>query len=98
MRLLQASLGVANQYEEWFWLKDGAAPPGVPVMDPELLAEYAAANTKVTPGWPDFSPGLDKMQTVNLATLITNRPGANGFRVRSHSDAARHRTVQHGPR
>lgn len=77
---LQSSLGVANQYEEWFWLADGAPPPGVPVMDPNLLAEYAAANTRVTPGWPDFSPKLDN-QTVNLATQVSNAPGANGFGV-----------------
>lgn len=77
---VQSSLGVANQYEEWFWLKDGSPPAGVPVMDPELLAEYAAANTKVTPGWPDFSPALNKTQTVNLATQITNAAGANGFK------------------
>jgi len=76
---LQSSLGVANQYEEWFWLADGAPPPGVPVMDPNLLAEYAAANTEVTPGWPTFSPALNTTQTVNLPTLITNAPGANGF-------------------
>lgn len=77
---LQSSLGVANQYEEWFWLTDGAPPRGVAVMDPELLAEYAAANTRVTPGWPNFSPRLNAMQTVNLPTLITNGAGANGFR------------------
>lgn len=76
---VQASLGVNNQYEEWFWLKDGAPPAGVPVMNRELLAEYAAANTKVTPGWPDFSPPLGRVQTVNLATLITNKAGSNGF-------------------
>jgi len=77
---VQASMGVANQYEEWFWLRDGAPPAGVPVMDPELLAEYAAANTKVTPGWPAFSPALNRVQTVNLPTLISNPAGANGFR------------------
>jgi hypothetical protein len=77
---VQSSLGVANQYEEWFWLTDGAPPPGVPVMDPNLLAEYAAANTRVTPGWPNFSPRLNAMQTVNLPTLITNGAGANGYR------------------
>lgn len=77
---VQSAMGVANQYEEWFWLADGAPPRGVPVMDPNLLAEYAAANTKVTPGWPNFSPRLNAMQTVNLATLITNGAGANGFR------------------
>jgi hypothetical protein len=77
---VQASMGVNNQYEEWFWLKDGAPPAGVPVADPELLAEYAAANTKVTPGWADFNPALTAMQTVNLPTLITNPGGANGFR------------------
>lgn len=78
---VQAAMGVANQYEEWFWLADGAPPAGVPVMDPNLLAEYAAANTQVTPGWPNFSPRLDAMQTVNLATLISNGAGANGFRT-----------------
>lgn len=77
---VQASMGVANQYEEWFWLRDGAPPAGVPVMDPALLAEYAAANTRVTPGWPDFSPPLNRVQTVNLPTLISNPGGANGFR------------------
>lgn len=77
---VQSSLGVANQYEEWFWLKDGAPPAGVPVMNHELLAEYAAANTKVTPGWPNFSPALNAVQTVNLPTLITNQPRANGFK------------------
>ncbi|HEU5429920.1 MAG TPA: hypothetical protein VFU74_23775 [Actinocrinis sp.] len=77
---VQASLGVANQYEEWFWLRDGAPPAGVPVIDPELLAEYAAANTKVTPGWPNFSPALNAVQTVNLPTLITNAAGTNGFK------------------
>jgi hypothetical protein len=76
---VQSAMGVANQYEEWFWLADGAPPAGVPVMDPNLLAEYAAANTRVTPGWPNFSPRLNAMQTVNLATLITNGAGANGF-------------------
>ena len=76
---VQASMGVANQYEEWFWLKDGAPPPGVPVMDLELLAEYAAANARVQPGWPNFSPPLDRVQTVNLPTLITNPAGGNGF-------------------
>lgn len=77
---VQASLGVSNQYEEWFWLADGKPPAGVPVMDPNLLAEYAAANTKVVPGWPVFSPKLNQ-QTVNLATLVTNPPGANGFKT-----------------
>lgn len=77
---VQSAMGVANQYEEWFWLRDGAPPAGVPVMSLELLAEYAAANTKVTPGWPDFDPGLNNLQTVNLATLISNKAGANGFR------------------
>ena len=76
----QTSLGANNQYEQYFWLNNGAPPAGVPVMDPELLAEYAAANTKVTPGWPDFSPALNAMQTVNLQTLISNGAGANGFR------------------
>lgn len=80
---LQSSLGVTNQYEEWFWLTDGAPPPGVPVIDPELLAEYAAANTLVSPGWPDFSPALNANQTVNLPTLITNTRGANGFHAYS---------------
>lgn len=75
----QASMGVANQYEEWFWLKDGAPSPGLPVVDPNLLAEYAAANTKVLPGWPTFSPPLNKTQTVNLSTLISNAANANGF-------------------
>ena len=77
---LAQAMGVANPDENWFWLTNGA-PPGVPVMDRNLLAEYAAANTKVTPGWPDFSPKLGDTQTVNLATLITNKRGANGFRV-----------------
>ncbi|HEV2345734.1 MAG TPA: hypothetical protein VGS97_16665 [Actinocrinis sp.] len=80
---VQSAMGVANQYEEWFWLADGASA-GAPVMDPNLLAEYAAANTLVAPGWPNFSPRLNAMQTVNLATLITNGAGANGF----HSYAA----------
>jgi hypothetical protein len=75
---VQASLGVSNQYEEWFWLADGKPPAGVPVMDPNLLAEYAAANTRVTPGWPVFSPKLNN-QTVNLATIVTNAAGADGF-------------------
>lgn len=76
----KASLGTSNDYEEWFWLTDGAPPPGVPVVDPNLLAEYAAANAKVSPLWPTFSPALGTPQTVNLATQITNQPGANGFR------------------
>ena len=79
----KAKLGANSPYEEWFWLKDGTVPPGVPVMDPNLLAEYAAANAAVTPGWPTFSPGLDATQTVNLATLVTNAAGTNGFRTYS---------------
>jgi hypothetical protein len=74
------SLGTTNDYEEWFWFNDGAPPKNVPVVDPELLAEYAAANTNVQPGWPTMSPALDATQTVNLATLISNAAGSNGFR------------------
>jgi hypothetical protein len=76
----KASLGITNDYEEWVWLTDGPPPAGIPVADPNLLAEYAAANTKVAPGWPTFSPALTATQTVNLATLVTNAAGANGFR------------------
>lgn len=77
---LAAEMGANNPDENWFWLPNGTPPAGVPVMDPNLLAEYAAANTRVTPGWPNFSPRLTAMQTVNLATLITNGAGQNGFR------------------
>jgi len=73
------SLGVTNDYEEWFWLTNGTSPPGVAVADPELLAEYAAANTLVNPGWPTMSPDKNMTQTVNLPTLVTNAAGNNGF-------------------
>jgi hypothetical protein len=76
----KASLGTTNDYEEWFWFRDAAPPRNVPIADPNLLAEYAAANTKVDPGWPNFNPALNTMQTVNLATQVTNPAGANGFR------------------
>ncbi|MGH6655726.1 MAG: hypothetical protein ACRDVE_11030 [Actinocrinis sp.] len=76
----KASLGTTNEYEEWFWFNDAAPPKGIPFADPELLAELAAANTKVAPRWPDFSPPLRALQTVNLRTQITNPAGANGFR------------------
>jgi hypothetical protein len=76
----KSALGVTNDYEEWFWLNNGTSPPGVKVANPELLAEYAAANTTVTPGWPTMSPSRGTTQTVNLPTLVTNTAGTNGFR------------------
>jgi hypothetical protein len=76
----KGTLGTTNDYEEWFWFNDGAPHRGIPIADPELLAEYAAANTRVNPGWPTFSPALNRTQTVNLQTEISNARGANGFR------------------
>jgi hypothetical protein len=76
---LLAAIGAVNPDENWFWFPNGAPPAGVPIMNPELLAEYAAAHTYVTPGWPYFSPALGATQTVNLATLITNAAGKNGY-------------------
>jgi hypothetical protein len=73
----KARLGAGQDGEEWFWIGNGAPSP-VPVADPDVLAQYAAANTRVTPGWPTMSPNA--MQTVNLATLVSNAAGANGYR------------------
>lgn len=74
----KAQLGATKDGEEWFWFNNGAPPKGQPILDPELLAEYAAANTVVTPQWPTMSPAAK--QTVNLATLFTNAAGTNGYR------------------
>jgi len=73
----KAQLGATQDGEEWFWFNNGA-PPKLPIADPELLAEYAAANTVVTPQWPTMSPAAK--QTVNLATLFSNAAGTNGYR------------------
>jgi hypothetical protein len=75
----KASLGATKDVEEWFWFANGNPPAGAPVADPNLLALYAAANTKVSPRWPSMSPAVNAVQTVNLPTLVTNGKGANGF-------------------
>lgn len=78
---LMNDLGVTNPYEDWFWIKDGNPPAGVPTVTAELLAEYAASEAVAPTDWPAASPPFTVNQTVNLPTKLTSAADYQQFTV-----------------
>lgn len=76
-----ASLNLTNPYEDWFWIANGQAPAGVPTVNPELLAEYAASKVRVPQDFPDATPPLNVKQTVNFPTTLTSAPSYHAYSV-----------------
>ncbi|HET9173572.1 MAG TPA: hypothetical protein VFN97_29350, partial [Actinospica sp.] len=66
---IQAAMGVsaANlDYEAWFWITDPKALKGVPIITPDLLAQYAANHVLIKASFPQLDPSVQNLQTVNL--------------------------------
>jgi hypothetical protein len=80
---IQEAMGVSSaqlNYEGWFWITNGQTmPPGVQVMTPNLLAQYAANHVALDPLFPALSPGVGDLQTVNLPVESVNQAGTNGY-------------------
>ena len=81
---IQASMGVsaANlDYEAWFWVTDPKAlPPGVQIITPDLLAQYAANHVLIKATFPALDPAVGNLQTVNLPVKTVTDQTPNGYK------------------
>ena len=82
---IQVAMGVkginlTNDYENWFWLQNGQpTPAGVTVMTPSLLGRYAANHISFNPEFPQLSPTVGTVQTVNLPVTTADNQSGRGY-------------------